>query len=143
MPKTTSSTVVHSRLSEVDYQRLKEQVKAQKVSESHLVREAIRRYLDYADKQALDHGETKVERRLKRMEDRLASLLARLGVDIGIVYQFLWHQSDPETRNQLFNKCYKDSRNRLAGKLDKIETEFKELIKEAVLAEDKPAAKPE
>lgn len=139
MPKTAASTVIHSRLSEVDYQRMKEQVKAQKISESQLVREAIRRYLDYAERQALDNAESKVERRLKRMEDRLASLLARLGVDIGIVYQFLWNQSDPDTRGPLFNKCYKDSRNRLAGKLDKIESEFKELIRESVLADEKPA----
>lgn len=142
MARKPSSTVVHSRLSEVDYQRFKEQVVSQKISESQLVREAIRRYLDYADRQAIDHGESKIERRLKRMEDRLASLLARLGLDIGIVYQFLWHQSDPDTRTQLFNMCYKDSKNRLSGKMDKIEDEFKQLIKESILAEEK-TAKPE
>lgn len=138
MPKTTKrSTVVHSRLSEVEHERFKAMAKSQNITESQLLRDAIRRYLDQADQQVLDYQESKVERRLKRMEDRLASLLARLGIDVGIVYQFLWNQSDPETRGQLFNKCYKDSRNRLAGKLDKIEDEFKELIKQSVLADEK------
>jgi len=98
--------------------------------------------MDQCDQQVLDYQESKVERRLKRLEDRLAGLLARLGMDIGIVYNFLWHQSDPETRRALFDKCYKDARTRLAGKLDVIEDDFKELVREKILAEEKRELKP-
>lgn len=141
MPRKPETNVVHTRLSPVDMERLKNVARGQSRSHSEIVREAVRRYLDQCDEEVIEFQETKIERRLKRLEDRLASLLARLGMDIGIVYNFLWHQSDPETRRQLFDKCYKDARARLANKLDVIEDDFKELLKEKVLSEEKTELK--
>lgn len=142
MPKITRRTTnLQTRLSPLDEERFFALAKAQNRTGTELLRESIKFYLDHCDRQVVDYQESKLERRLKRLEDRMAGLLARLGMDIGIVYNFLWHQSDPETRRQLFDKCYKDARLRLANKLDVLEEDFVDLVKAKVLAEEK-APKP-
>lgn len=137
MPKTKRASVVQTRLAPADQERFNRLVDAQKRPAADIMRDAIRLYLDQNDAQNAAERESLLERRLRRMEDRLAALLARLGMDIGIVYSFLWYQSDATTRSDLFNRCYKNSRDRLAGKLDVIEEEFVDLVKAKVLADEK------
>lgn len=136
-PRKTSTVKIQTQLGPVDQERFDQVVASQKRPSAEVARAAIRHYLDYCDTLPAERQETKIERRLKRLEDRLAGLLARLGLDVGIIYQFLWIQSNPETRAELFNKCFKASKDRLSGKLDVIEDEFKELIKDKILREEK------
>lgn len=142
MPKTKRASVVQTRLSPVDQERFNRLSDVQKRPAADILRDALRMYMDHCDEQNVRERETALERRLRRMEDRLAALLARLGMDIGIVYSFLWYQSDAQTRSELFNRCYKNSRDRLAGKLDVIEDEFIDLVKTKVLAKEKDSTEP-
>lgn len=136
-PRKSSNVKIQTYLGPIDQQRFDQVVASQKRPAAEVARVAIRHYLDYCDSLPAERQESKIERRLKRLEDRMAGLLARLGIDVGIIYQFLWIQSNPETRAELFNKCFKASKDRLAGKLDVIEDEFKELLKDKVLREEK------
>lgn len=101
-------------------------------SKSEIAREAIRFYLDNYERLQSAEKETPIERRLKKMEDRLAALMARTAIDVGTVYTLLWHRSDGEDRKDLFAACYTQAVDRLKKKLTGVDAEVKDIMKNEI-----------
>lgn len=101
-------------------------------TKSEIAREAIRLYLDNYDRMQTEEKETPLERRLKKMEDRLAALMARTAIDTGTIYTLLWHRSDAEDRKELFSACYTQAIDRLKKKLTGLDAEVKDIMKNEI-----------
>lgn len=98
------------------------------------MRRAIIEMLDRQEQGMAGEIKDKLAERLKKMEDRMAALLARNNLDIGIIYQVLWLRSDPEKRDKLWETARKYAATRSSKHLVKDDLEIKELIKETLKA---------
>jgi len=107
------------------------QVKGKKRSE--LAREAVGWYLDNQDKLAADSRETLLEKRMKRMEDRLASLMARTAIDVGtilcLMYRTIDQNMSDKERDETFLWAYNTAVGRLKKKLEGQAADVQEVIK--------------
>lgn len=100
MPKTRRSPQLVTRLSAADMQKFREVAYARDTTQSGLVREAILYYLEHWEKQKVTDIEGIYAQQLKTVLNRLeeqqrartereCKLLAKIGIDIHSVYQFL------------------------------------------------------
>jgi hypothetical protein len=74
--------------------------------------------------------------RLKKMEDRMAALLARNTQDLGTLFQVIWLRSDPEKREALFAAARKHAVRRASKLLTDEDLEIKDLIKAKLAGDD-------
>lgn len=89
---------IYGSISPEDVQRLNGLAIAKGKAPSAVVREAVLLYLDGQETEVIDARESLVEKRLKKMEDRLASLVARTAIDAGMIFQILQANMNPETK---------------------------------------------
>ena len=68
----------------------------------------------------------------KKTENRMAALIARNNIDIGIVYQVLWMRSNPADREEMFKEARTNAARRSSRKLKEGDLEVKELMKDAL-----------
>jgi|694.fasta_scaffold23762_1 hypothetical protein len=68
----------------------------------------------------------------KKTENRMAALIARNNIDIGIVYQLLWFRADRETRDKMFQEARSHAIKRASQKLKDGDLEVKEMMKDAL-----------
>lgn len=132
MPKKRTYLGLNVGLAEADRKRLDDLARVTGKTKTELGREAIQFYLDNYDRLQAEDRETPLERRLKKMEDRLAALMARTAIDVGTVYSLLWHRSDKEDRKDLFNACYTQAIDRLKKKLTGLDAEVKDVMKNEI-----------
>lgn len=121
MPKTPT---IATKLTESDYDRFDRLCRMDQRTKTEVAREALRFYLDHRDSQILDERESAVEKRIKKMEDRIAKLIVKVGLDVGTLHQLFWSRSDPEGRDELFTECYISAVKRLQNKLSNQEDEL-------------------
>lgn len=119
---------VETKLSEADFVRFEQLCRLEDKTKTELAREAIRFYMDQKENKILDERESAVEQRIKKMEDRIAKLIVKVGLDVGTLHQLFWSRSDKDGRDQLFTECYISAVQRLKNKLSNQEDE---LVKEA------------
>lgn len=122
--------LVTTRLSANDQARLDEICKLEGKTQTEVVRRAIVEMLDRQEQGMAAEIKDKLAERLKKMEDRMAALLARNNLDIGIIYQILWLRSDPEKRDKLWEVARKYAIARSSKALVQGDQEIKEQIKE-------------
>ena len=125
---TRQTNPIRTRLRAKDHARLDEICKLEGNTQAEVVRKAILEMLDRQEQGIAAEIKDGLAERLKKMEDRLASLLARNAIDLGTIYQVLWIRSDPEKREALWQTARKYSVQRLGKKLDGAELEIKEQI---------------
>lgn len=120
---------VETKLSEPDFIRFEQLCRLEDKTKTQLAREAIRFYMDHRDNQILDQRESAVELRIKKMEDRIAKLIVKVGLDVGTLHQLFWSRSDKDGRDELFTECYISAVKRLQNKLNKQEDELADKAK--------------
>ena len=120
---------VYGRLVRSDESRLQDAARKKGVKPSAYVREAILAYLDAEDREAADERETLLEKRLKKMEDRLAALMARTAIDTGMIFQIMQANMNPETKDEDLLYAHSLAIKRLKKKLAGQAAEVKELAK--------------
>lgn len=94
---------IRTRLSTNDQARFNEMCKLEGKSQAELARRAIIEMLDRQEQGMAGEIKDKLAERLKKMEDRMAALLARNNLDIGIIYQVLWQVGPREKRQAVGN----------------------------------------
>jgi len=127
--KTKQPNPIRTRLSIADHARFNEMCKLEGKTQTELARQAIVEMLDRQEKGTQAEIKDKLAERLKKMEDRMAALLARNNLDIGIVYQLMWLRSDPEKREALFAAARKHAAQRSSRALAEGDLEIKNAIK--------------
>jgi len=126
MPKTRRTPKVETRLSPVAHIQFDQLCRLEGKTKTEMARRAILWYMEHHDRLRNEEIEGKLEQRLSKIENRLAGLLVRLGIDIGTIYSLLWIRSDPATRKETFLDCYTNAVRRMKNKLRKEEQEIRE-----------------
>jgi len=130
MPRTKRTPPLTTRLAGTDLERFRRMAKAKGLTQAELMREALRAYMDWQEAGDVLARESLIEKRLKRMEDRLAALLARIGMDVGWVFSFLWFKGGQD--QSLSDACAKRAHARIVNKLDVMEDEYIDLVAQKV-----------
>ncbi len=134
--RAKQTPLITTRLNQLDNDRFEQLCVTNGKTRTQVAREALLAYID---------GNTKVEEsaikdalaeRLKKMEDRMAALLARVSMDVGIVNQVLWVRTDPSQRDSVWSAATKYASKRLHTKLAGGDMEIKELIKGGLQPEE-------
>jgi len=142
MPKSAPRTpTLIFRLHPQDQIRLDELCRIEGKKRPELVREAVTWYLDNKDRLAEDRLQSKMDRRLRRMEDRLAGLLAKANLDLGTVVQILFSKmgGTQQEKEAAFKKARGQAVRRLKTKLTE-DAELEELYKKDIAGPDKEVA---
>lgn len=142
MPKSAPRTpTLIFRLHPQDQIRLDELCRLEGKKRPALVREAVTWYLDNKDRLAEDRMQSKMDRRLRRMEDRLAGLLAKANLDLGTVVQILFSKmgGTQQEKEAAFKKARGQAVRRLKTKLTE-DAELEELYKKDIAGPDKEVA---
>lgn len=128
---------IDTRLAPVDYRRFKALSDELHVSGAELARAAILRYMDSKQTRDEEQRDSKLEHRLKKIEDRYAGLIVRIGVDVGTMMALLSSQIEPAKRRQIMDSAYRASVERFRRKLVGVEGEFKLQISDSQPSETK------
>lgn len=112
---------ITTRLAPDDHSRFLRVLSVQQMTYSQLARDAICFYLDALEADAINRRDSKVEARIKKMEDRLAGLVARANIDIGVVINLMYARMNSQTREEEITVAHQKSAQRLRKKLDTIE----------------------
>lgn len=86
-------------------------------TKTEVAREAICYYMYARESEIRDEQQSVLEKRLSKMENRLASLLVKLGVGIFAMEHLFWSRIDPEERGKLFSECYIGGVKKMRSKL--------------------------
>jgi hypothetical protein len=113
--KTPQLPIISVRLDGPDYMRFERYCKGYGKTKTELCREAIHWWLDQLDKGIKDDGESKLEIRMDKMEERLGSLMIRSTVDIGVLYQAIYYNLGDKAE-KAFPAFYKHAVERLKAK---------------------------
>ena len=73
-----------------------------------------------------DNRETAVEKRIRKMEDRLAALQARTAIDVVMIYHLIFMNMNKQTRDEDIAWAYHRSVERLQKKLESHAKEIEE-----------------
>ena len=128
MPEMKRDPEVRTRLRVADMERFNGVCKKEGRTNAELARAAILYYLDHYEAEQLDQRETKLEKRMRAMEDRLAGLhmktsseLAimqmRTSIDVGLIYEAVYFNFGKEAE-KAFPAFHKHAINRLKRKRD-------------------------
>lgn len=133
MPKSPPRTpAISFRLTETDQKKLDDVCRAEGKNRPDIVRQAVIWYLDNKEKLASDMRETKLEKRIRGMENRLAGLIAKGNIDINTLLQVIYLGSNAPLEEK--KARYKHARGlavkRLRQKLDEDEELTKLYAKE-------------
>ena len=120
---------VYASLVKSDETRMKDAAKKRGLKPSEFMREAILAHLDAGDLEAADERESSLEKRLKKMEDRLAGLMARTAIDTGMIFQIVQANMNPDTKDEDLLWAHNLAVKRLKKKLQGQAAEVKELAK--------------
>ena len=127
MPPTRDPQV-RTRLRQTDMDRFERVCEMENKTNADVARSAILYYLEHYEAEKLDERESKLERRMKAMEDRLAGLhmktakeLAmmqmRTSIDVGLIYEAVFYNFGAEAE-KAFKAFHKHTINRLKWKRD-------------------------
>jgi hypothetical protein len=122
MPKTKQQPLVRTRLATDDLGRLDRICRTEGKTQAEIARRALLFYLDAYETEQTDRRESKLEKRLKRMEDRLAAIGMRSNIDVGVIYQALYHnygKAGPKAFPAFYNMAVKRLQTKRKDKDDK------------------------
>lgn len=95
---------------------------------AQVAREAILWYMEQQDKIIQDSRESKVEARIRKMENRMAALISRGNIDTGVILEIIYSNMPVEDKEAVLKKCHKRAAMRLKGKIAEVE-DIEELFK--------------
>jgi uncharacterized protein YaaN involved in tellurite resistance len=115
MPKTRQLPEVRTRLRSEDLERLERICRAEDKTQAEVARRALLFYLDSHETEQLDRRESKLEARMRKMEDRLAAMIMRPTIDVGVIYQAIYHNYGKDAE-RAFMAFYNHALKRLQTK---------------------------
>ena len=122
---------VSTKLNHSDFSELEKICRLDDKTKTEVVREAILSYLKQRADGTVNERESFLEERIHKMENRIASIMVKIGLDIGTVHQYIWLTTDKEVRQKLFDACRTSAVDRMRKKLSPKEIELKDSAKKA------------
>ena len=131
MPKTErkQQRTVYTALPQNDYAKFTNLAQKKQITNSELLRAAFFFYLEHQERLEMEERDSKLEKRLKRMEDRMAGLLARTAIDVGVIYNILWRNMPEKEKEKAFKTAYKQSVERIKQKISEQDKDISDLVK--------------
>ncbi len=126
MPKTKQTPKIETRLDIESFVRFDELSRTRGKTRTAIAREALLLYLDHEDKLRVESRETLLEKRMRKMEERMAALQARTAIDVGMIYMIMYRNMDHKERDNVVLWAYNNSIARLKKKLEGQAAEVKE-----------------
>ena len=126
MPKTRQTPKIETRLAVENHLRFDELCRMRGKTRTEVAREALMLFLDYEDKLRVDSSETLLEKRIRKMEERLAALQARTAIDVGMIYHLIFMNMNKESRDDDIAWAYHKSVERLKKRLQSHTKEIEE-----------------
>jgi hypothetical protein len=117
MPKSKQTPPVQLRLIPADHLRFDAMCRLKGKTRTQLAREAINWFLNQPEGADATSGGTDLERRLKKMEDRLAKIQVKTAIDAGMIYLLMYRNMDLNERDKAIAWAYQSSVKRLRKKL--------------------------
>lgn len=124
MPPKRTPTIA-TKLAAVDHIKYEQFCRADGRTKTEVAREAILWYMKAKEQEMLDARETALEKRLRKMEDRMAGLLVKLGVGVYGLEHLFWTRTDEGVRKKLFEECYVAGVRKVKTKLRPEEEDLK------------------
>ena len=132
MPKTKQTPKIETRLSIESYRRFDELSRTRGKTRTEVAREALLLFLDHEDKLREDNRESVLEKRMRKMEERLASLMARTAIDVGTIFSLMYRNIDrsmsEKERDEMVTWAYNVAVARLKKKLEGQAADVKEAM---------------
>ena len=129
MPKTSRTPQVVTRLAPSVYEEFERLCRVEGRAKSEIARRAITWYVQNQEQEKNNERDSVVEQRLKKMEDRIAKLLVKVGIEVCSQGHLFWTRTDRESRKELFTECYaagvKRMKNKLQSEEEQLVDEFK------------------
>lgn len=125
MPPRRTPTIA-TKLVASDHIRFEQFCRMEGRTKTEIARKAILEYMERKEKGIADERESKLEARMRKMEDRLAGILVKLGIGIFKMDHLFWMRSDKEIRRELFKECYVAGVRRMRERLSKQEEDLRE-----------------
>lgn len=129
MPKTKRTPQISTRLAPSVYADFDRLCRLEGKTKTETARKAITWYVENHEKLLNEEKDTVIEQRLKKMEDRMAGLIVKLGFEMCSMNHLFWTRTDPEVRRELFAECYAAGVKRFNRKLTESEEGVKERAK--------------
>jgi hypothetical protein len=129
MPKTRRTPQIVTRLAPSTYLDFEKLCRLEGQTKSELARRAITWFIENQEQLMSNERDSVLEKRLKKMEDRIAKLLVKVGIEVCSQGHLFWTRTEREIRRDLFKECYaagvRRMKNKLADDEDKLVSEFK------------------
>ncbi len=138
MPKTATVPQIEFRLLPNDHIKFDDVCRVKGKKRSEVAREAIVWYLENQEKLSAEIRESALEKRIRKMEERMASLMARTAIDVGMVFHILYRNMDKEKREDIIAWAYNSAVARLKKKLEGQAAEVREQMQKL---DDKDSSK--
>jgi hypothetical protein len=133
-------------LSHADLLRLSDQAAREGQTQSEVIREAVRWYLDNQENAAHDAREAEVAKAIKYATDqlvmaikngvdRICKMLARQGIAISTLYEITWMSLPDETAKKAFEQAMAQAKKRMAKHTEGDELALAEAMKKHVGAQ--------
>jgi hypothetical protein len=117
---------METRLAPQDFIEFDQICRMEGKTRSEMVRKAIQFYVANHERLRKEPEESALDKRLKKMEDRIAGLLVKLGIGVYKLDHLFWIRSDSSVRKELFKECYVAGVRRMREKLNKDEEELRQ-----------------
>ncbi|MCA9815914.1 MAG: hypothetical protein KC652_12420 [Cyanobacteria bacterium HKST-UBA01] len=129
MDKFREGPRVETRLTPKDYIQFVKEAERRGLSKSQLARDAICSHLDRLRVGESDEKDSKLILEVRKSTERLASLLARIAIDVGTILNLMYSRMGKETRDQDISMAEGRAIKRMRRKLEGEENKLKEALK--------------
>ncbi len=111
---------IEVRLRPEDLMRFDQVCRVSNRKRPEVAREAIIWYLEQLEKRVQDARETKVEARIRKMENRMAALISRGNIDVGVILELIYGNMPVADRDEVIKKAHKRAAKRLKSKVEEV-----------------------
>lgn len=116
MPAIKRTPLFQIRLSRKDLDEFEVLCRLENKNRSQMARALILEAMKHRKHEVSQEAETVLDKRLKKMEDRLAKLMARTLIDVGMLNQVFYKRADKASRDELWEDARKAALVRLQHK---------------------------
>jgi hypothetical protein len=134
----TRTPLLNTRLGGADYIKLEQICRLEGKTKTEILRQATLEFIDRYDQEATEQAANKLVQALEKVEqqrrrdvDRLAKLIIRATVDVGILNQVFYKRAAKEERDKLWDAAKTAALERLKFKRKDGDSEVTEVLKDA------------
>lgn len=142
MAKTKQTPLITTRLAAADHLRFDQICRLEGKTRTDIARRALLEFLERYDQEAEDERQDKLTKALEAMEqqrrkdvERLAKLIVRATIDVGIINQVLWQRASEDSRDSLWSTARTYTLERLKVKRQGGDAEATEIARSAISSE--------